>query len=272
MAKKLLLAIFVLVFTLTGCSNGVSQEAYDALLAENEQLKQQLAQYEGTSENQKENTPNVNENIDNSTPASASDFNYVNNGSEVQINGYKGNGGYVVIPTEIDGSVVTRIAPQAFENAESITGIVLPEKLQYIGDNAFYGLKNLTGVLVIPETVTVIEGHAFQSTRLTGLVIKSSCEININTFANINSLEFIYVEEGCAPEIGTSAFSYAEALTVAVFPDTMVEIKDETFSACNNMVIYTTSGSYAETYANRNFISVNTESYAEQVENFSKEY
>lgn len=272
MVKKSLPILFVLIFTLTGCSNGVSQEAYNALLEENEQLKQQLAQYEAASENQTENTPNVNQDIDNSTPASASDFNYVNNGSEVQINGYKGNGGYVVIPTEIDGSVVTRIAPDAFENAESITGIVLPEKLQYIGDNAFYGLKNLTGVLVIPETVTVIEGHAFQSTRLTGLVIKSSCEININTFANINSLEFVYVEEGCAPEIGISAFSYAEALTVAVFPNTMVEIEDETFSACNNMVIYTPQGSYAEIYANRNFISVNTESYAEQVESFSKEY
>ena len=272
MAKKLLLTMLVLMFTLTGCSNGVSQEAYDALLAENEQLKQQLAQYEGASEEHTETTPNANLDVDDSTPAATSDFAYVNNGSEVQINGYKGNGGYVVIPTEIDGSVVTRIAPNAFEGAENITGITLPEKLQYIGDNAFYGLKNLTGVLVVPETVTVIEGHAFQSTRLTGLVIRSSCEININTFANINTLEFIYVEEGCAPEIGTSAFSYAEALTVAVFPNTMAEIKDETFKACNNMVIYTTPGSYAETYANRNFISVNTESYAEQVDNFSKEY
>lgn len=270
--KRILPILLMLIITLTGCSNGVSQEAYDALLAENEQLKQQLAQYEGTSENQPDDIPNANQNVDNSTPALQSDFNYVNNGSEVQINGYKGNGGYVVIPTEIEGSPVTRIAPNAFENAESITGVVLPEKLQYIGDNAFYGLQNLTGVLVIPETVTVIEGHAFQSTRLTGLVIKSSCEININTFANINSLEFIYIEDGCAPEIGTSAFSYAEALTVAVFPNTMTEIEDETFSACNNMVIYTTAGSYAETYANRNFINVNTESYAEKVKVFSEKY
>ena len=272
MAKKLFLVMLILVLTLTGCSSGVSQEDYDALLAENERLKQQLAQYEGNTGNQENNTPNLDQNTDIPESAAESDFIYVNNGSEVQINGYKGNGGQVVIPTEIEGAVVTRIAPKAFEEAENVTGIVLPEKLQYIGDNAFYGLKNMTGVLVIPETVTTIEGHAFQSTRLTGLVIKSSCEININAFANINSLEFIYVEEGCAPQIGTSAFSYAEALTVAVFPSTMIEIKDETFKVCNSMVIYTTPGSFAEDYANRNFISVNTKDYATQVKNFSNIY
>lgn len=257
-----------MMLVLTGCSTGVSQETYDALLTENEQLKQQLAQYKGITKN----TSGFEKSTDNTNPASKTDFVYVNNGSEVQINGYKGNGGRVVIPTEIEGSIVTRIAANAFKDAENITGIVLPEKLQYIGDNAFYGLSNLTGVAVIPNTVTVIEGHAFQSTQLTGLVIKSSCEININAFANISTLEFVYVEESCAPKIGTSAFSYAEKLTTAIFPNTMVEIKDETFFACNNMIIFTTSGSFAETYANRNFIKVDTNSYAEMMNKFAEKY
>ena len=275
MSKKFLLIMVAIIFALTGCSNGVSQEEYDALLAENAQLKQRLAQYEEigkTTDSLTESIPVPTQNTDIDVPSSESDFIYVNNGKEVQINGYRGNGGQVVIPTEIEGSVVTRIATKAFEEAENITGIVLPEKLQYIGDNAFYGLKNLTGILVIPETVTVIEGHAFQSTRLTGLVIKSSCEININTFANITSLEFIYVEEGCSPSIGISAFSYAEALTVAVFPDSMIEIEDETFKACNNMIIYTTPGAFAEKYGNQNFISVDTASYAEKKDSFTKVY
>lgn len=268
---KKLLFMMMLAVILTGCSNGVSQEKYDALLAENEQLRQQLAQYEGASNIQDESLYE-NDNISNNVPSSDSDFIYVNNGREVQINGYKGDGGRVVIPDEIDGAVVTRIATDAFKGAENITSIILPKNLQYIGDGAFYALKNLTGVLVIPETVTVIDGHAFQSTRLTGLVIKSSCEIGVNTFANIDSLEFIYVEEGCAPKIGISAFCYAEALTVAVFPKTIVNIKDETFNACNSMVIYTPQGSYAEEYANRNFIGVNTESYTKKVADFEKQY
>ena len=272
MLKKLLLPILVLALLLTGCSNGVSQEQYDALLAENEQLKQQVTQYEQPTDTQDNNTTTTNQNIDTSKPSSDSDFIYVNNGSEVQINGYNGDGGVVVIPTEIEGSVVTRIAPNAFKEADSITSIVLPDKLQYIGDSAFYGLKKLTGVLELPKTITTIEGHAFQTTELTGLVISSNCEININAFANIGSLEFIYIKEGCSPKIGTSAFSYAEELTTAIFPNSLNEIKDGTFDVCNNMVIYTTTGSYAESYANRNFINVNTSDYTNQVKKFEELY
>lgn len=262
MAKRMLSTMLVFIFVLTGCSNGVS----------NDQSDQQLSQHEGASETQIENTPNPNQSIDNASPASESDFIYVNNGSEVQINGYKGNGGYVVIPTEIDGSVVTRIATNAFKDAENITGITLPEKLQYIGDNAFFGLEKLTGVLIIPKTVTEIGRQAFRSTCIKGLVLRSTCEIGNQAFTNTHSLEFVYVEEGYAPEVGTWAFSHAEALSTVIFPDTMVEIEDEAFKGCNNMVIYTNPGSTAEAYANRNFINVNTEAYAEQVEYFSKVY
>lgn len=272
MTKKFLLIMLAVVITLTGCSSGVSQEEYDALLAENEQLKKQLAQNEKEPNIPTEIVQHLENDSNTTAPSVESDFIYVNNGTEVQINGYKGNGGNIAIPNEIEGSVVTRIAPNAFKESESITSVVLPEKLQYIGDNAFYGLENLTGVLVIPETVTVVEGHAFQSTRLTGLVIKSSCDIKINAFANITTLEFIYVEEGCSPVIGTSAFSYAEELSAAVFPNTMVEIKDETFKACNNMVIYTQPGSFSEKYANKNFISVNTKDYEAQKESFINLY
>ena len=48
----------------------------------------------------------------------------------------------------------------------------------------------------------------------------------------------------------------------------MTEIKDETFKACNSMIVYTTPGSFAEGYANRNFIRVNTTDYAAQVANY----
>ena len=133
-------------------------------------------------------------------------------------------------------------------------------------------MKNLTGIVVIPKTVTEVSGHAFQSTKLTGVVIKGSAKLGVNAFANIGSLEFIYVAESCAPEVGTSVFSYADALTTAVFPSTMIEIKDNTFKGCNSMVIYTPTGSFAEKYANKNFIKVDTDNYAEQVEIFVKAY
>lgn len=208
----------------------------------------------------------------NASVAAESDFLYVNNGSEVQINGYQGNGGFVKIPDEIEGVPVTRIATNAFNKAENITGLSLPNMLQYIGDSAFHYMKNLTGVLILPETVTEVDGHAFQSTGLTGLVIQSSCKLNVNAFANITSLEFIYIAEGCAPVIGTSVFSYAEALTRVVVPSDVYSIKDGTFSACNTAVFYTPEGSVAEEYAKSNFIRSDTANYEKMSQEFAKSY
>lgn len=92
-------------------------------------------------------------------------FRYVNNGSTIQINGYKGKGGNIVVPDEIEGSPVTRIADNAFKGCDDVAGVALPQNLQYIGSHAFYSLESLKGVLVVSETLTEIDGPAFQGTR-----------------------------------------------------------------------------------------------------------
>lgn len=45
--------------------------------------------------------------------------------------------------------------------SQSLTRIILPDRLRTIGGNAFYGCNNLTGSLVIPEGVTEIRRGAF---------------------------------------------------------------------------------------------------------------
>lgn len=45
--------------------------------------------------------------------------------------------------------------------SQSLTRIILPDRLRAIGGNAFYGCNNLTGSLVIPEGVTEIRRGAF---------------------------------------------------------------------------------------------------------------
>ena len=59
MTKKILLIILLVMLTLAGCSNGVSQEEYDVLSAENEQLKQQLVQYKKESDTLTESSLNL---------------------------------------------------------------------------------------------------------------------------------------------------------------------------------------------------------------------
>lgn len=208
------------------------------------------------------------------TASSVEDFRYASNGSEVRINKYMGKGGKVVIPDYIDGLPVTRIAENAFyayssKGAERITEIQLPSQLEYIGSGAFQSIENLTGVLVLPPTLKEVESHAFQSTNLKGLVIQSNSNLELNSFANIYGMEFIYVAKGCAPVIDTSVFSYAEALKDLVLPEEITDIAEETFDGCNEVVLYAPKGSYADKYGKKNFINVNSEQY-EKISNYYK--
>ena len=50
-------------------------------------------------------------------------------------------------------------------------------------------------------------------------------------------------------------------MTAAVIPASVTEIADRAFDGSNMLVIYTTPGSFAEEYAQRNFICVDTDNY-----------
>lgn len=207
--------------------------------------------------------------------APASDFKYVSNGKEIQINGYKGKGGKVVMPSEIDGLPVTRIGDSAFENDSRITGIVLPEKLEYIGDSAFYNTEKLTGVVVFPNSVKQIGCYAFQRSGVSGIVILGDCKVKINALCNMYNLKFVYVAEGCSPHFSNASincydFNY---ITVnAIFPDTGLVIGDLNFTHSNCVRFYTPEGSNAAKFANKNFIECNTKDYDDKAAEYAAKY
>lgn len=59
------------------------------------------------------------------------------------------------------------IGSNAFR-ATSLTSLTLPDGLETIGADAFYGIATLSGMLVIPESVTKIEKEAFWTGRNNG--------------------------------------------------------------------------------------------------------
>lgn len=61
----------------------------------------------------------------------------------VEITSYSGEGGNVIIPSEIDGKRVTSIGECAFKDCRSLTGIELPSSVRDIGKSAF---ENCTGL------------------------------------------------------------------------------------------------------------------------------
>jgi hypothetical protein len=57
---------------------------------------------------------------------------------------YMGKATDVVIPTAIDGMPVVEIGGYAFESNKSLKTVTIPEGVTSIGDDAFFGLRNLS--------------------------------------------------------------------------------------------------------------------------------
>ena len=57
---------------------------------------------------------------------------------------------------------VTEIAPGAFRNCNELRTIDFPLSVQKIGDEAFFGCKNLTNVFIRYSSVSEIGDRAFQ--------------------------------------------------------------------------------------------------------------
>ena len=200
----------------------------------------------------------------------ASDFIWASNGSEVQINGYSGPGGVIIIPSEIDGLPVTRIAQKAFYEVDNMTGLVLPDTIKVIGDWAFGGVHwTDAGVLLLPSSLTEVGMSAFANSGFSGIVIKCSCEFTC-TFEHMPNLQFIYIAEGAKPVLKTRAFGYGEALKTIVIPSSVTDFKkDDIFKGSNIVTMYTPEGSAAAKYGTASFVSVNTKDYDEMVAQYS---
>jgi hypothetical protein len=145
--------------------------------------------------------------------APASDFTYDLNedGKSIVINKYTGDGGDLVIPAEIEGYPVTRLAEAAFYGE-------IPGYPQYdlIGPGYY-----LTSV-VIPASVKVIENYCFSHIEnLTSVtILGTDVELQLNAFVVCENLSELIVPEGdkvLKPgKYGKEAFSGCKKLPLAV--------------------------------------------------------
>ena len=87
----------------------------------------------------------------------AQDFAYTNTNGTITITGYTGSGGDVLIPTTIDGLLVTSIGDSAFYGLTNLTGITIPASVTNLGDAAFAACVNLAH-LAIGKGITTIKG------------------------------------------------------------------------------------------------------------------
>ena len=133
--------------------------------------------------------------------------------STIAASAFSGN---TAIKTLSLGNQLTDISASAFKDCVNITGmLVIPDSVEKIEQSAFYGCKNLTGI-EIGDSVTTIEKHAFNSCeKVTSLNLGKNIEtIAPAAFANLTALsgtiiipESVKSLEGNGNYSGTGAFS-----------------------------------------------------------------
>jgi len=218
------------------------------------------------------------------------DFEYSEKDGKITIDRYKGKGGVVTIPAEIDGKPVRSIGNDAFSVCTGLTSITIPNSVTSIGEWAFYGCTGLASI-TIPNSVTTIESRAFsECTGLTSIIVteenknytsidgilfsknkkslirfpqgKGSKIYNIsNSVTSIGEGAFY----GCTgltgitipnsvTSIGEGAFSECTGLTGITIPNSVTSIGKNVFFECKNLTISGYKNSYAEKYAKENNI------------------
>ena len=133
--------------------------------------------------------------------------------------------GKLIVPSFINGKAVVGIRANGFYECTGVTGLILPDTVEYIDVNAFEGCEKLTRVrwsaglrkintgafdrtgletLVLPEGVPFLGGNAFGHAKLKSVSLPSTVakmpatneKSDANPFAFCENLEEIYVAEG----------------------------------------------------------------------------
>jgi len=193
-------------------------------------------------------------------------YNYINNGTELEVahsNSYQGN---VAIPEEVTymnrTRKVTSIGNYAFRECSGLTSVTIPNSVTSIGYQAFIYCSGLTSV-TIPNSVTSIGDQAFLNcSSLTSITIGNSVtSIGNSAFHSCSGLTSVtignsvtnignYAFYGCSgltsvtipnsvTSIGNLAFYYCSGLTSITIPNSVTSIGGSTFEGCKGLTSVT---------------------------------
>ena len=122
-------------------------------------------------------------------------------------------------------------ASYLFLNGEKVKDLVIPNSVTSIEGYAFYGCDRLTSV-TIPKSVTSIGYCAFYGCTALSSVTIENASIGKSAFDYCTSLSSVTIENG---SIGESAFSSCTALTSITIGDGVTRIGSNAFSGCDNL-------------------------------------
>ena len=138
----------------------------------------------------------------------------------------------IVIPQVYKDRPVIGIDDYAFSECSSLSEIVIPESVTYIGRCAFSGCSELSSV-ALPSSVTSIgESAFFDCGRLKKVVIPEGiAEIKKSSFSKCSNLTNITIPSSVR-KIGDYAFSDCNSLTSVIILGNIECVGDYAFSGC----------------------------------------
>ena len=135
------------------------------------------------------------------------DFEYsINDDGSATITKYNGDAENLIILSELDGHPVTAIGDEAFYGHKDLTRVYLPDSLSSIGVRAFSWCKSLTSIF-IPDSVFNIGANAFLGCRnLTLTIPRNSCA---ELYVWDNCFPYIYSEGPASQNVSITPTDYS---------------------------------------------------------------
>ncbi len=144
---------------------------------------------------------------------------------------YSGSGGNVVIPAE-----VTSIGDRAFVGCSNLTGVEILSGMTSIGDAAFAGCSGLTSV-TIPDGVTSIGDSAFYGCNgLTSVTIPESVtHVGYHAFEGCKSLKNVEILMRYFHVVSGILIKYSGSGGDVEIPSEVIIIGDRAFDRCGDL-------------------------------------
>jgi len=181
---------------------------------------------------------------DNQRPTQGLEFNWIpsQRAKEVSV-GTATNSSRIVIPEFYNNILVTRIADNGFSNLDRLTSIVLPARLNHIGQRAFYGSANLQGITIpihtsFGQNTMVIGKDAFKnsgiwlSTAYNSVVYADNWVVGYRGTLDSN----IILRENTIG-IATRAFANNNDIVNLTIPASVTYVAEYAFKNCLNLSI-----------------------------------
>ena len=158
------------------------------------------------------------------------------------------NPGEIIIPDVLDGILITSIKEKTFLNADTVTSVVIPDKVTALPDSCFYNATAMQTV-TLPASLSVIAPRAFiNCTSLQSVTVPAGVrEIGLRAFNNCYALTT--ADLGACDGLTTLesyTFSECYALTEIALPASLTAIEENAFVNCESLKTVRFGGTEAQ--------------------------